>query len=227
MLDTIYWGDWRRVSAGMEQSKSGDSSVTNIGARSASGVSRQKSSPQAGWRHLVERCASGDQSALAALYDESNRLVYSMALRILRDTADAEEVTLDVYMQVWKTAGGYSGDRGSVGTWLVMLARTRAIDRLRSRESRTRMEDPLPEQTEFPASTPSPEQEAQERWHRDRVVSALETLSPEQRQAVELAVFSGFTHSELAVRLNQPLGTVKTRVRQGMIKLRATLGKLS
>jgi RNA polymerase sigma-70 factor (ECF subfamily) len=175
----------------------------------------------------VERCAAGDQSALAALYDESNRLVYTMALRILRDTADAEEITLDVYMQAWKTAGGYSGDRGSVGTWLVMLARTRAIDRLRARESRTRLEDPLPEQTQFPATTPSPEQIAQGSGQRKRVVSALESLTPEQRQAVELAVFSGFTHSELAVRLKQPLGTVKTRVRQGMMKLRATLGELA
>jgi RNA polymerase sigma-70 factor (ECF subfamily) len=211
----------------MEQSKIGSSSVTGIGAGSHAGAAPQKSPARAGWQGFVERCAAGDQSALAALYDESNRLVYTMALRILRDTADAEEVTLDVYMQVWKTAGGYSGDRGSVGTWLVMLARTRAIDRLRARESRTRLEDPLPEQTQFPASTPSPEQEAQGRWHRERVVSALQALTPEQRQAVELAVFSGFTHSELAVRLKQPLGTVKTRVRQGMMKLRAALGELT
>ena len=210
----------------MKQSKIGPSSVKGSGAGSASGAARQKSA-QAGWQGLVERCAAGDQSALAALYDESNRLVYTMALRIVRDTADAEEITLDVYMQAWKTAGGYSGDRGSVGTWLVMLARTRAIDRLRARESRTRLEDPLPEQTQFPATTPSPEQIAQGSGQRKRVVSALESLTPEQRQAVELAVFSGFTHSELAVRLKQPLGTVKTRVRQGMMKLRATLGELA
>jgi RNA polymerase sigma-70 factor, ECF subfamily len=209
----------------MEQSKIRPLPVTRIGASSASGEARLKLSPQEGWLQLVRRCAAGDQPALAALYDESSRLVYTMALRILRDTADAEEVTLDVYMQVWKTAGGYSADRGSVGTWLVMLARTRAIDRLRARESRIRLEDPLPEQFQVPATTPSPEAEAQGSWHRARVISALASLSPDQRQAVELAIFSGFTHSELAVRLNQPLGTVKTRVRQGMIKLRHALGE--
>ena len=173
----------------------------------------------------MERCAAADQAALAELYDQSNRLVYTMVWRILRDTADAEEVTLDVYMQVWKTAAGYSDERGSVGTWLVMLARTRAIDRLRSRDSRTRLEDPLLPDLEFAAATPSPEQEAQGSADRARVVSAIQSLPLEQRQAVELAVFSGFTHSELALRLNQPLGTVKTRVRQGMMKLRASLGE--
>jgi RNA polymerase sigma-70 factor (ECF subfamily) len=211
----------------MKQSKVGPSSVPDIGAGSASGAARQKSPAQAGWQGLVERCATADQSALAALYDESNRLVYTMALRILRDTADAEEVTLDVYMQVWKTAGGYSSERGSVGTWLVMLARTRAIDRLRARESRTRLEDPLPQQAQFPDTTPGPEGMAQASGYRQRVVAALGALPPEQRQAVELAVFSGFTHSELAVRLKQPLGTVKTRVRQGMMKLRAALGEFA
>jgi RNA polymerase sigma-70 factor (ECF subfamily) len=217
--------------ATMEPSKIGPSSVTDTGAGSGAssglGGTRQKSSAQAGWQGLVGRCAAADQSALAALYDESNRLVYTMALGILRDPADAEEVTLDVYMQVWKTAAGYSEDRGSVGAWLVMLARTRAIDRLRSRQSRTRLEDPLKEPARIPAATPSPEQEAQGRCHRERVVSALKALTPEQRQAVELALFSGFTHSELAVHLNQPLGTVKTRVRQGMMKLRATLGEFA
>ena len=211
----------------MEQSKIGPLSVTSIGASSTSAAARQRSSPQEGWQQLVQRCAARDQAALAALYDESNRLVYTMALRILRDTADAEEVTLDVYMQVWKTADGYSADRGSVGTWLVMLARTRAIDRLRARESRTRLEDPLPEQIQLPATSPNPEQQAQGSWHRTRVVSAMESLSPDQRQAVELAIFSGLTHSELAIRLNQPLGTVKTRIRQAMMKLRHALGALT
>jgi RNA polymerase sigma-70 factor (ECF subfamily) len=195
----------------MAESKIALPSVTGVGA----------------WPKYVERCAAGDQSALAALYDASNRLVYSMALRILQDTADAEEVTLDVYMQVWKTAQGYSGNRGSVGTWLVMLARTRAIDRLRSRQSRTRLEDPLPEQPDFAADILNPEQEAQGARQRQRVLSALQTLTPEQREAIELAVFSGFTHTELAVRLKQPLGTVKTRVRQGMMKLRVTLEELA
>jgi RNA polymerase sigma-70 factor (ECF subfamily) len=203
----------------IEESEIEPSSVTgNVG-----GAARQKSQ-QVLWQQYVERCAGGDQSGLAQLYDATNKLVYTMALRILRDAADAEEVTLDVYMQVWKTAAGYAGDRGSVGAWLVMLARTRAIDRLRSRKSRERLVDPLHEQPDIPAGVSNPEQQAHGAAQRERVLSALGSLTPKQREAIELAIFSGFTHNELAARLKQPLGTIKTRVRQGMIKLRLRLG---
>jgi len=93
-----------------------------------------KASLETPWQPYVQRIAAGDQLALAALYDESSPLVYSIALRILRNPLDAEEVTLDVYLQVWRAAQNYNEDRGSVGAWLVMLVRSRAIDRLRSRE---------------------------------------------------------------------------------------------
>ena len=186
---------------------------------------QRRSSEQSAWSHYLQRSAKGDQSALTALYDESSRLVYATALRILQGSHDAEEVTMDVYMQVWRGAKDYNEQRGSVAAWLVMLARSRAIDRLRSRESRTRREEPLKDFTEFRSTTPGPEQVTEATQHRRRVLVALEVLPPEQREVVELAFFSGFTHSELAIRLNQPLGTVKTRVRQGMIKLREFLAE--
>jgi RNA polymerase sigma-70 factor, ECF subfamily len=195
-------------------------------SRSRGGLTTTTSAEKASaCRQYVPRIAAGDESALAALYDESNQLVYSTALRILRDPADAEEATLDVYLQVWRTAQNYNERRGSVGAWLVMLARSRAIDRLRSRRSREELEGPQKDYVEVRSTGQGPEQEAQVHQQRRRVLSALDALPPEQREAVELAFFSGFTHSELAVRLSQPLGTVKTRIRNGMMKLRELLGE--
>jgi RNA polymerase sigma-70 factor, ECF subfamily len=180
---------------------------------------------QSVWLHYMQRSAEGDQGAFASLYDASRQLVYSTVLRILREPADAEEVTLDVYMQAWRNAKGYSDRRGSVGSWLVMLARSRAIDRVRSRASRSKREEPL-EQYQFSATGPGPERQTEMSQHRRKVVHALDTLPPEQREVIELAFFSGLTHAELATQLNQPLGTVKTRVRQGMIKIRELLVEL-
>jgi RNA polymerase sigma-70 factor (ECF subfamily) len=180
-------------------------------------------SDQSVWLHYVERSAGGDQGAFASLYDASRNLVYSTALRILGEPADAEEVTLDVYMQVWRNAKDYSPQRGSVAAWLVLQARSRAIDRARSRSTRTRREEPFDQGAQFRSADPGPESETEALQRRRRVVVALDTLPPEQRQVIELAFFSGLTHTELAAHLDQPLGTVKTRVRQGMIKIRELL----
>jgi RNA polymerase sigma-70 factor (ECF subfamily) len=171
----------------------------------------------------VDRCAAGDQSALAALYDESSSLAYSLAMRLLGDTADAEEVTLDVYTQVWRTAASYDRARGSVVSWLVTLARSRAIDRLRSRANRTQREQPILEFSDFEAVTASPEQQVAFSQRSQRVRAAMASLAPEQSEALQLAFFSGLSHSELAKRLGQPLGTVKSRIRSGMMKLRMEL----
>ena len=178
---------------------------------------------QSVWPRYVERSAGGDQGAFASLYDASRHLVYATALRILREPADAEEVASEVYMQVWRNAKDYTDRRGSVASWLVMLARSRAIDRVRSRSLRTGREGPFEEFDRFPSTEPAPDRRTEISQHRRRVASALDTLPTEQREVIELAFFSGFTHSELAARLNQPLGTVKTRVRQGMIKIRELL----
>jgi RNA polymerase sigma-70 factor (ECF subfamily) len=182
---------------------------------------------EAAWRAYLRRSAAGDQVGLASLYDESSQLVYSVILRVLGDVADAEEVTMDVYTQVWKSAATYDGSRGSVTGWLITLARNRAIDRLRSRNSRLQKETPLPELCDVPSAAMSPERETEQTQRRRRVAAALRTLTPEQREVVQLAFFSGFTHTELAARLQQPLGTVKTRIRMGMMKLREQLEPLS
>jgi RNA polymerase sigma-70 factor (ECF subfamily) len=175
------------------------------------------------WKRYLDRCAAGDQSAMAQLYDESSSLVYSVALRMLGDAADAQEVTLDVYMQVWRTSATYDPNRGKATAWLVTLARSRAIDRLRSRGGRDRRELPILQSEEMRSDSASPELVTDTAQRRRRIIAALATLSREQREAIELAFFSGLTHRELAERLGQPLGTVKTRIRLGMMKLREQL----
>jgi RNA polymerase sigma-70 factor, ECF subfamily len=179
------------------------------------------------WRGCMGRIAAGEQSALGSLYDESSSLVYAMVLRLVGNVPDAEEVTMDVYTQVWKMAASYDGGRGSVTAWLVTLARSRAIDRVRSRAIRARKETALPESYDAPSSGISPEQETEATQRRRSVLNALGTLPADQRQVVELAFYSGLTHSELAQRLGQPLGTVKTRIRAGMVKLREQLTGLT
>jgi len=173
----------------------------------------------------VHRIAAGDHAALASLYDATNRLIYGMALRILGNPADAEEVTLDIYTKVWRDASKFDDRRGSVVAWLMTMARSRAIDRLRSRANRIRHEEPL---MELDGATTDATVQAREHAGVGREVhAALKTLAPEQREAIELAYWYGYTHSELAARLGQPLGTVKTRIRTGMMKLRAQLEGLA
>ncbi len=179
------------------------------------------------WSQFIQRAARGDQQGLAELYDQSSRLIYSVALRIAGNPADAEEITLDVYSQVWKLARDYTPDRGSPSAWLVMMARSRALDKVRSRVSRSQHETALESAFDAAASGESAEDSAMMSENRRIILQALQELSPEQRQAIELSFFSGLTHSELAERLGQPLGTVKTRIRLGMIKLRTALGAVA
>jgi RNA polymerase sigma-70 factor, ECF subfamily len=193
-----------------------DSQITNESSRRAEH-----------WRVYLARIADGEQAALGSLYDESSSLVYSMVLRVLGNVADAEEVTMDVYTQVWKAASGYDTSRGSVTAWLITLARSRAIDRVRSRTSRARKETALPETYDAPSGGISPEQQTEDTQRRRHVLAALATLPADQRQVVELAFYSGLTHSELAERLMQPLGTVKTRIRAGMARLREQLAGMA
>jgi RNA polymerase sigma-70 factor (ECF subfamily) len=171
---------------------------------------------------LIRCMAGGDQQAMSALYDATNRLVYGLVLRILSDPGTAEEVLLDVYMQVWRQAAAYDEKRGGPLAWLTTVARSRAIDRLRSGKQRQQREEPL-EFADNHSSSTDVEADAYASEMRVRVRAALDGLSPEQREVIELAYYSGMSHSEIALKLNQPLGTVKTRTRLGMIKLRETL----
>jgi RNA polymerase sigma-70 factor (ECF subfamily) len=178
---------------------------------------------EAVWTALVRRCALRDESALAALYDQSSRLVYTIALRILRDEADASEVVVDVYRQVWQTAVQFDERRGSAAAWLAIVARSRAMDRRRSRGARMRVEVTVDEPPQAVVQCPSPEDMAAATQTSRHVQRALGAVPAEQREAVELAFFAGLSHSEIAEKLGQPLGTVKTRIRLGVVKLRDLL----
>lgn len=178
---------------------------------------------EAVWLDYVQRTALGDEGAFASLYDETSSLVYGLAMRMLANTEDAEEVTLDVYNQAWRIAKTFQTERGTVTAWLMTMTRTRSLDRIRARTSRQKNVDPMPEQYDAPATTASPEEESMAGQQRKLVLAALNQLPPDQRKALELAYFQGLSHSELAASLGEPLGTVKTRIRLGMIKLRELL----
>ena len=177
------------------------------------------------WTPLIHQVAEGDQQALGALYDATSSLVYSLALRIVGNTATAEEVTLDVYTQVWRQAKSYDARRGSPSTWLLILTRSRAIDRLRSgtQEQQRRVYDDPQEQ---PSPEASPEESSVLTERRQQVQNAIASLPPEQREVLELAYFSGLSHRHIATQLGLPAGTVKTRIRLGMEKLRDSLKAL-
>lgn len=171
----------------------------------------------------IRRVAAGEQEGLRSLYDQTSPLVYSVALRILGDPADAEEVTLDVYLQAWRSAAKFDPQRGAVSTWLTMLARSRAIDRLRSGLTRKTRESTLAAVGDAFSPAGMPDEQTILQFEQRRIRSALAALDPEQREPIELAFFSGLSHSELAKKLGLPLGTIKTRIRLGLMKLRHML----
>jgi RNA polymerase sigma-70 factor (ECF subfamily) len=175
---------------------------------------------------LVGRVAAGDQSALATLYDATNRLIYSLVLRVLGDMGSAEEVLIDVYTQVWRCAASYDANRGAPLAWLATIARGCAIDRLRSGRQDKQRDESLDVLSEALADSDSPEESSAISERRRFIREALNLLTPEQRQVIELAYYSGLSHSEIAEKLNQPLGTVNTRTRLGMMKLREVLAPL-
>jgi RNA polymerase sigma-70 factor (ECF subfamily) len=175
---------------------------------------------------LVERVATGDQSAMAALYDATNRFTYSLILRVLGDMGSAEEVLIDVYTQIWRQAASYDANRGAPLAWMATIARSRAIDRLRSGWQDQHRKESLDVLGDAPANAASPEESAAASERQRFVREALNLLTPEQRRVIELAYYSGLSHSEIAEKLNQPLGTVKTRTRLGMMKLREALAPL-
>ena len=175
-------------------------------------------------RNALERMARSDPDALADLYDRHARVVFSLAFRILRDQGDAEDVVQEVFSQAWKQAGRYDTRRGHVIGWLLTMTKSRAIDRLRSRRVRpdavvdeSAVLD-LPDRAELP--------DAQLEWagRASQIRSAFEGLPLLQRAAIELAFYEGLTHAEIADRLEVPLGTVKTRIRQGLLKMKDRLG---
>lgn len=181
------------------------------------------SSPQPDLNLLILRVAAGDQLAMTSLYDTSSRVLFGLLLRILNEHALAEEVLLDVYLQVWRQAGSYDEVRGSPMAWMVAIARSRAIDRLRSGRQELLRRGSFEGYEENARSETNLEEAAAIAEVQARVRDALETLPAEQKEVIELAYYGGLSHSEIALQLEQPLGTVKTRMRLGMMKLRVQL----
>jgi RNA polymerase sigma-70 factor, ECF subfamily len=179
------------------------------------------------WRTYVGGIRAKNSEALAQLYDETSGILYSFAVRMLNDAADAEEVVLDVYQQVWRSIDTFDASRGSVLAWLTVLTRSRSIDRLRRAGPRRARETAIDQVWEAPSPAPAPEAQSMFQQERRMVRGALEALAPEQREAIELAFFRGLTHVEVAEALGTPLGTIKTRIRVGMRKLRDTLAPLA
>ena len=175
------------------------------------------------WAQLIALTAQGDQAALATFYDRTSPQVFGLALKILNNHEAAEEVTLDVYTQVWRQAHTYDRTRGAPGAWLMMLARTRAIDRFRAGAVEHGRIESLDAVELFVSGDDTPEQDVEGLERRRYVQQALEVLTAEQRQAIALAYFYGLSQSEIAEKLQLPLGTVKTRIRLGMMKLREAL----
>jgi len=170
---------------------------------------------------LIERIVERDERAIGELYDRHCRLLFGLIFRILRDRSEAEEVLQEVFVLVWTKAESYNVALGSPAGWLVRVARNRAIDRLRANTVRIRAVESAPE----PAAVESPETRAAATEQQRAVARALETLPADQRVLIEQAYFLGLTQTELAERFNLPLGTVKTRIRTGMMALRQQLSQ--
>lgn len=177
---------------------------------------------------LLDGVAGGDRGAVMALYDRFAPALMAVALRVTGSRAEAEDVLQDVFARVWREAVTFDRARGTAAAWLVTLARNRAIDTVRARKRRRGHEDDLGRDEPVTLDAPaSPEASVVDAERSVAVRAALDTLRPEQRAVLELAYFGGLSHSEIAARLGQPLGTVKTRIAQAVKRLRDELARFS
>jgi RNA polymerase sigma-70 factor (ECF subfamily) len=163
---------------------------------------------------MLSAIGSGDESGMAALYDRYSAVVYSVALRVLGDTGAAEDVLQEVFMQLWRKPELFDSSRGSLGPWLSVIARHRAIDRLRKRRPEADIADVVIS-VEFDMAGDAERAQAME-----KVRNALDSMPSAQRQALEMAYFEGLSHSEISAKTGEPLGTIKTRIRSGLLALR-------
>jgi RNA polymerase sigma-70 factor (ECF subfamily) len=175
---------------------------------------------------LLSRVATGDQAAFADLYDELSGRVLGLVTRLLRDRAQSEEVTQEVFLEVWQQAARFDQSRGSAASWVLTMAHRRAVDRVRASQS-SRDRDTKIGIRDFETDFDSVSESVEIRLEHERVSRALSRLTEFQRQAVQLAYYGGFSHSEMAEKLGVPIGTVKTRLRDGMIRLRDEMGVTS
>jgi RNA polymerase sigma-70 factor (ECF subfamily) len=163
---------------------------------------------------LLSAIRSGDENAMALLYDRYSSIVYSVALRVLGDTSAAEDVLQEVFIQLWRNPGLFDSSRGSLGAWLAVIARNRAIDALRKRHPETDIADVIV------SVEPDMAGHAERARVMEKVLGALGAMPLAQRSALEMAYFEGLTHTEIAAKTGEPLGTIKTRIRAGLLALR-------
>jgi RNA polymerase sigma-70 factor (ECF subfamily) len=172
---------------------------------------------------LLKLSGRGDEAAFARLYDATAARAFGLAVRVVRDRSQAEEVTQEAFLEVWRTASRFDPDKGSAVSWILTLVHRKSVDRVRSAEASTRR-DTAYHQGDHRAEHDSTAEAAQASMEARRVRQALGTLTEVQREALELAYFKGYTHSEVATMLDLPVGTAKTRIRDGLIRLRDTMG---
>ena len=172
---------------------------------------------------LVRSLLQQDVSAFEQLYDRHSRVVYALVLRILQQAATAEEVVQDVFLQLWRNAAHYDTARGPFVPWLLTLARNRALDHLRLKSERQRRREEQADELPPVSSAPEYERELDERRRAERVRALMGGLQPQQKRAIELAYFEGLSHTEIANALKEPLGTVKSWIRNGLLRLKEGL----
>lgn len=172
---------------------------------------------------LVRRLLQRDVSAFEELYDRHSRLVYALVLRILQQATTAEEVVQDVFLQLWRNTTQYDGSRGPFVPWLLAIARNRALDQLRLKSERQRRREEQTDELPPVLAIPDLEGSLDEKRRATRVRELMNSLHPQQRRAIELAYFEGLSHSEIANALKEPLGTVKSWIRNGLLRLKEGL----
>jgi RNA polymerase sigma-70 factor (ECF subfamily) len=206
------------------QSEQWSRSTANYNGRSGPGQEEDQT--------LFDRMKQGSTQALDALYDRYQASVYAVARRILQHDADAEEVVLETFWQLWSRPERYDASRGSVSSFLLLLGRSRALDKRRKRHTADRAVPSMGEMNEQATpsngpAAPPPDEPLRLQERRQEIQAAMQALSEPQQEALQLAFFEGLTHQQIAQQLNIPMGTVKTRLRQGMIRLRDSLGHLA
>lgn len=169
---------------------------------------------------LVNRLLQKDVNAFEQLYDRHSRAIYGLVLRILQQAGTAEEVVQDVFLQLWRNAAQYDSSRGPFVPWLFTLARNRALDTLRLKSERQRRREDQAEELPPVASAPEYEKQLDEKRRAEKIRALMASLNPQQKRAIELAYFEGLSHSEIAAALKEPLGTVKSWIRNGLLRLK-------
>jgi RNA polymerase sigma-70 factor (ECF subfamily) len=206
----------------------GETRIDRLPAMSEPGAAPPPNDRDLADAELLRRVAAGDRAAFGQFYDRFSRPLYATAVRIVGDPAEAQDILHDAFVVVWEKAGSFESQRGSAFSWMVTLVRNRAIDRVRSRRRRQELlADSLPSDLGYTETERTVEDAAALGEDALAVRSAIRSLSPDQQKALELAFFGGLTQEEIARSLGEPLGTVKARIRRGLMKLRDTLASRS